>query len=424
MVMKKYLIIMAAALVALASCGKGNLNPEEEIDELPPISFNLTAKHPGGTKAVKTGWEDGDALFIFFNNVAAPKYLKMVYNGETWTSYEKNGDVTSPGCLGLKNGDSGSMRALYLPFGVTSISASGTSFVFSNVSYTYYLTATLNYTVVDNKVNGAFDMQIPDGYVQFFIEDPNVNNGPYYGLATDAVIPVGVESIDANGSIIETSDKVAGDDMRGFPDKGGWLFSGVLNNNYAYKNDGRYYFAKTWYSDNIRQDYYITGKTLASHNAVKLPAIGNSKWQTVGSDVTVTLKTSDNTSLGTWYTCNFGQRAPESLGTLMDFESANQQTQFNLPNKAEFERIVNNCTWTRVSIKGEIGYVVQAAQGFIFLPTQTVSSVYCKYWTSEMYAELETGKWYAWFLEYSAPSSSGLFWTSTDQEYAMRCIKR
>ncbi len=417
--MKKYLVIMAVAFATLASCGKENLSPDNEIDELPPIAFNLTAKHPDGTKVVKTGWEEGDAIFVFFNNVAAPKYLKMLFDGEKWTSIEKNGDTTSPGCLGLKNGDSGSMRAVYLPFGVSSsVYAQGSSFVFDRVPYSYYLTATLDYKVVDHKVSGAFNMQIPDGYVQFFIEDPNVNTSPIYWLATDAVIPVGVASVDANGSIMETSDKVAGDEMRGYPYKGGWLFSGVLNNEYAYK--GRYYFAKTRYSDNFRQDFFITGKTLASHNAVKLPAVGSSKWQTVGSDVTVTLRKSDNTSLGTWYTCNYEQSAPESLGTLCDFYSANAETQFKLPKKKDFEGIFNNCTWTRVSVKGHNGYVVQAAQGFIFLPTQTVSGQYCYYWTSEMYGEIETETWYAWHLVY--PSSDGLYYISTGQDYAVRCI--
>lgn len=410
---------MAVAFATLASCGKENLSPDNEIDELPPIAFNLTAKHPDGTKVVKTGWEEGDAIFVFFNNVAAPKYLKMLFDGEKWTSIEKNGDTTSPGCLGLKNGDSGSMRAVYLPFGVSSsVYAQGSSFVFDRVPYSYYLTATLDYKVVDHKVSGAFNMQIPDGYVQFFIEDPNVNTSPIYWLATDAVIPVGVASVDANGSIMETSDKVAGDEMRGYPYKGGWLFSGVLNNEYAYK--GRYYFAKTRYSDNFRQDFFITGKTLASHNAVKLPAVGSSKWQTVGSDVTVTLRKSDNTSLGTWYTCNYEQSAPESLGTLCDFYSANAETQFKLPKKKDFEGIFNNCTWTRVSVKGHNGYVVQAAQGFIFLPTQTVSGQYCYYWTSEMYGEIETETWYAWHLVY--PSSDGLYYISTGQDYAVRCI--
>ncbi len=408
---------MAVAFATLASCGKENLSPDNEIDELPPIVFNLTAKHPDGTKVVKTGWEEGDAIFVFFNNVAAPKYLKMVFDGEKWTSYEKNGDTTSPGCLGLKNGDSGSMRAIYLPFGVnSSVSAQGSSFVFDRVSYSYYLTATLAYTVVDNMVSGAFNMQIPDGYVQFFIEDPNVNTSPIYWLATDAVIPVGVASVDASGSIMESSDKVAGDEMRGYPYKGGWLFSGVLNNEYAYK--GRYYFAKTRYSDNFRQDFFITGKTLASHNAVKLPAIGSSKWQTVGSDVTVTLRKSDNTSLGTWYTCNYQQSAPESLGTLCDFYSANAETQYKLPFKEDFEGIFNNCTWTRVSVKGKNGYVVEAAQGFIFLPTQTVSGEYCYYWTSEIHEV--TGTSYAWHLVY--PSSEGLYFISTGQDFAVRCI--
>lgn len=72
------------------------------------------------------------------------------------------------------------MQAVFLPFGSdATVSASGTSFIFSTTYYAYYLTATLDYTVSDNEVSGAFNMEIPDDYVQFFVEDAAATDGAY-----------------------------------------------------------------------------------------------------------------------------------------------------------------------------------------------------------------------------------------------------
>ena len=206
--------------------------PEDETLQSAPITFSLTANHPGATKAVKSDWEAGDAIFVFFDKAAAPKHLKMTYSGSAWTSAEFNGTTETAGALGLKNGDTGRMRAVFLPFGSNAkVSADGTDFVFDATYYAYYLTATLNYEVTDGKVSGAFEMSIPDGYVQFFIEDTNASDGAYT-LGTDAVIPVGVASIAADGTITETAGKTCADDMPGYAYSGGYLFSGKLNSAY------------------------------------------------------------------------------------------------------------------------------------------------------------------------------------------------
>ena len=293
--MKKYLILMLAAAAALVSCGKDTL--ALETVQATPITFNLSANHPDATKAVKSGWESGDAIFVFFTGAAAPKHLKMTYDGTSWTSAEYNAATQTAGALGLKNGDTGTMRAVFLPFGSdATVSADGTSFTFSETYYAYYLTATLSYTVTDNAVSGAFNMVIPNGYVQFFVEDASATDGAYT-LGTDAVIPTGVASIAADGTITETSNKTAGDDMTGYAYSGGYLFSGKLT---SWGYGSNYYFAKTKTADNTRADYFVSGKALASHSAVKLPANDNvyevkydtpnkGKWVPVGGGITVTL---------------------------------------------------------------------------------------------------------------------------------------
>jgi len=392
---------MLAAAAALVSCGKEILDQEngDEIVQTASISFNLTANHPDATKAVKAGWETGDAIFVFFSGAAAPKHLKMTFDGSSWTSAEYDGASLTAGALGLKNGDSGTMRAVFLPFGSdATVSASGTSFTFSTTYYAYYLTATLDYTVSDNEVSGAFNMEIPDGYVQFFIEDAAATDGAYT-LGTDAVIPVGVASIAADGTITETSDKVAGNDMTGYVYQGGYLFSGKLT---SWDFGSNYYFAKTKTADNTRADYFVSGKTLASHSAVKLPANDNvyevkngspntGKWVPVGGGITVSLYDVIGSGIseafsqfGKWYTCNYGCTVPEQLGRLYTFDAANALG-VTLPTKDQFVLINNssNCSDAWLTVHGQQGVVIKAARGFLFLPAQNDSTGF--YWSSTPY---------------------------------------
>lgn len=412
--MKKYLILMLAAAAALVSCGKETLAPEVEVPEnsnetvqATPITFNLTAHHPDATKAVKSGWESGDAIFVFFSGASAPKHLKMTYNGSTWTSAEYNGATQTAGALGLTNGDTGTMRAVFLPFGSdATVSASGSDFTFSTTCYAYYLTATLSYTVTDNEVSGAFNMVIPDDYVQFFVEDAAATDGAYT-LGTDAVVPVGVASIAADGTITETSDKVAGNDMTGFAYSGGYLFSGKLT---SWSYGSNYYFAKTKTADNSRADYFVTGKTLASHSAMKLPAQNNGRWSPVGENVTVNM----GSDIGIWFTCNYGCSVPEQIGTLYSFQDANALG-VDLPSKELFEKINNAsyCSYTWLEIHSQPGVVFKSEQGFLFLPT-TRSDV-GEYWSSTEHSDSQ-----AWYCNFIKDFAHGVGRTYRTDEYAVR----
>ena len=418
--MKKYLILFAAAVAALVSCGEEVIEPENGVVEATPISFDLSATHPDMTKAVKNGWEAGDAIFVFFDNVAAPKHLKMSYDGSEWSSTEYNGATATPGALGLKNGDTGNMRAVFLPFGSdATVSASGTIFVFSKTYYAYYMTASLSYTVIDNKVSGAFNMVIPDDYVQFFVEDAEATDEAYL-LGTDAVIPVGVASIAANGDITETSDKTYVDDMPGYvydngTDPKGYIFTGKLNSGYEYT--GSYYFSKTKSDGTVRHDYFVTGKTISSHDAIKLPAASNvihfrygsyagGKWLPVGANVTARLQQSYDegttvAEVGTWFTCNYDQSVPESIGDNYTFDAANGLG-VTLPSQTEFNTLIGKCTWTWLTVHGHAGYVVKCYSGFLFLPAQR--STGGEYWSST-----PTDEDYAYYLNLRSIFGLGMY---------------
>ncbi|MBO6081863.1 MAG: hypothetical protein J6P46_02425 [Bacteroidales bacterium] len=398
----KQFVFSIFAILAVISCTVEPLEPFDEGNLLQsstagPIVFDLQANHPDiQTKAVKSGWEAGDAIFVFFSNVSAPKYLKMSYDGSAWATAEYNGDTATPGALGLENGNTGTMRAVFLPFGSNAtVSASGTSFVFNKTDYAYYLTATLDYTVAGNKVTGAFDMTVPDNYVQFFVEDAGAADEAY-SLGCDAVIPVGVASISADGTVNETTNKTAADDMPGYAYSGGYLFSGKINAYYSYGSN--YYFAKTKADGTERHDYYVTGKTLSSHSSVKLPANGDSKWQAVGSDKLVQLTDDDYISGLWWHTCNYGQSVPEARGSFYTFSEANSLG-VSLPTKAQFESINNssNCSYTWLSIHGQQGAVVKAERGFLFFPSHDNTNG--SYWSSTR----DDDNNYAWSFYFSGP---------------------
>ena len=235
--MKKTFVILLAALTALVSCNKEIIDTPADDTNAAPITFLLTASHPEGegTKAVKSAWEAGDVIFVFFEEFAAPRYLKLSYNGTEWTDTQMNGTLEET--LGLSNGDVVHMRAVYLPFGSgLSVSADGGKFVFSEQQETYYLTATLNCTVANNTVKGDFQMKVPDGYVQFFVKLP-AEVKPYKAYAAvelreRQLTPQGIAAINADGTIAHTPI-IHGAPLKaylyGSGDEEGYLFSGILD---------------------------------------------------------------------------------------------------------------------------------------------------------------------------------------------------
>jgi len=130
---------------------------------------------------------------------------------------------------------------------------------------------------------------------------------------------------------------------------------------------------------------------------VKLPANSSvysasntsGKWVPVGSDITVPLfnvtgtpPSTTTSSLGTWQTCNYGQSAPEALGSLYTYDQA-MALDVTLPTKDNFETLFTNCTITWLTVRGQHGAVVKASRGFLFLPAHNGSNGY--YWSSTGY---------------------------------------
>lgn len=530
--MKTKAITILCAILMLAACSKNEeatttpeipSNNTTTTEPAQPITFNLTATHPddaattrggesGGwrwqswdddgesagkatpamTRAVKTTWQAGDAIFVFFtgdddySRVTVPRHLKMTYDGTSWTSVEYNGATATPGALQLRNGDAGTMTAVYLPYGSNAtVSAAGEedqygryhTFAFSETHYAYYMTATLPYTVTNNTVSGAFIMMIPDDYVQFFVQDDNAKEDVKCQLGIDTVIPVGLVSVGDDGTITETSDKMASDNLPGFyyfdddSDLKGYLFYGKLNPYYnsLYRPYPQYedvhkghYFAKIKpnyiHEDNNnsgdeyehpsgsgtpvirdeRYDYFVRDKTLASHDAIKLPdadeiihfngdTFAGGKWLEVGKDIKVKLQYITDggatiTDLGTWYTCNCNESVPESYVELYTWEEATSRfAGSGLPSKEQFQPLIDNCTWTWVRFHDRPGVVVKSDTGFLFLPTHDETGG--QYRTKDMGTEYDK----SYILLIDGHDSETWRFVHVDQEYnsirfPVRCI--
>lgn len=346
--MKKYSILTMAALLAVASCNKeASISP---IQETKDVTFNLTISHPQdmeGTKATKTAWEDGDVVFVFFSSAVAPQYLEMRYNGSTWTSTEKNG-------LSLAENETGTMRAVYLPFGSdASVVADGTSYKFNKTYYTYYLTDAKSYTVEGGEISGHFSMSWPEGYVQFSMPMTNGTttffreNAGQYTLTESNLTPVGISSIGADASLTQTSDKGAGDPMPGYYYGAGddrcILFSGILAagarnvaTNYSFRfvnNDNTPAVAY----DDVTYLLSAAGKTLYrsanTGRALKFPLISSNRW-TVPVPPTVTIAGIK------WAKWNIGATTEEGFGDFFcfgdPFPKASYSTRENTYNNTPY----------------------------------------------------------------------------------------
>jgi len=109
---------MAAGLV---SCAKEVLSPEKETPQKDgvPMTFNVTVLE---TKAAKTGWVDGDKIYVFFSGLET-KYLVMTYStGTGWSDASGGGDLldTDFSNLGTKT-----LTAVHFPVAVDVTFADG-----------------------------------------------------------------------------------------------------------------------------------------------------------------------------------------------------------------------------------------------------------------------------------------------------------
>ena len=279
--------VMLAGLLALpfVSCTNQEIVPTQEITEL-RFNVQVTNASAPDTKVLKTGWENGDKVYVFFNvsagattgHLNAAKYVTLTYNGTSWDG-AMSGDLSDASELGT----AGTMYVVYFPFGGVSIASDGASGVTFKTAgnadedlngqpiYTYYLSGNTSYTVETLGSVGTLDasvaLQMPDVYVYFFV---NKDGGQYnaneqYRLSAQGVIPTACSGYSA-GTFSETT-QYAGHTLWGYAYKdAGIAFSGKIDGTWASAADHRFYL----YCKDGGALSKTFNKALASHESVNL----------------------------------------------------------------------------------------------------------------------------------------------------------
>ena len=392
--MKKITLLFAAAF-AFAACQKESVKDNTPISDT-KLVFNLDINYASVTKAIKTGFVNGDKIFIFFEGVTSG-YATIVYDGS------KFGDETLNGGLTVNDlAESGkTLRAIFLPYGNDATPTYGTNWTFNKNTGSYFLTATDNYTLTKasgiTTLTATLNMAVPSNYVQFFVPDAEATGS--IKLACNAVKPSGLESVSSNGTVTEINGG-QGAFMTAYAatvgsDKG-YYASGKLSGAgtvyyFAIEKGGKYY-------DYVKQ----TASAISNKAAIKL-ATYNEVGRQIYTKKTVGGKT--------WATVNVGATKPWMYETNQFIWQGKNDSNWSsvidsgegMPLNTDFDALANNCHHSWISIAGVNGYIVidNAATptgGYMFLPASG-------YWDNEYAGSLgyywsrkEEDSDYAWSL--------------------------
>lgn len=273
--MKKTLVLIFA-LFALVACNLdiADVVETQAVNETDEIKLNITITRadisPDTKATVKSGWADGDVVFLFFNSVAAPKYVALKRAGSSWTARLKNN---------MEESDldaSGSMRAIYLPYGSTfTVAADEGSFTIKDADgndycgHFYTCGTTYSYTtdgglVATISLVAAQPASGSDKLVHFDVSQYTA--GHTYAMYQENMKPISLSSIAANGEVA-TAEGTVGDALPGYIDADNSIvsFSGVLESATGAKNwwfsirdteDGTLYF-RDGGSKTVESNMYI-----------------------------------------------------------------------------------------------------------------------------------------------------------------------
>ena len=268
------LTIFGLALMALSACNK------EEVTASRTLKLDLNIIHDSDTKAVKTGWESGDKIYVFFGKPAdhtTPAYLTLTYNGSTWTE-----DWTAGLEAEIASTASGKLHAVYTPgkLGTISYDPYWKEYRFTGSDHGWYLKCeNVSYTVSEGVLAATLNMARPSDFVQFYLEGQAANAGKLQ-FSGDKILKVKVSSISETG--FKQGSHGYGSAIDGVAYKGGLMFSGIL------KSDAR--GIETSHTLKITDTkgtvdkaddvvYTITAtKKMKVNDAFVLPALDNAAW--------------------------------------------------------------------------------------------------------------------------------------------------
>ncbi len=337
----KKLFVIISALFALAACDGINAVDETGVLEEGTKEFKIALtvnrtdafdKGPGTKATIKDAWADGDVVFVFFNGVAAPKYLELKYDGTTrnWTPTPKNE-------LSVDDlGDSGTMAAVYLPYGSqTTISSSKGIFEFDPwYEGILFLSEDVDYSYGAEGLSGTLDLKAPtddlvlsDGerYIHFDIS--GFDDTHVYTLFQDYVRPIVTTGLFSGKARIQTADW--GEAITGYVDPENKIvsFSGILKAE-AVGSAVDYQFS---IKDETAGVIYTRDAGIRTVSDSKYIGIGNISDETVWQ-ATAVAPTIAYVEMGDglkWATMNIGANSPEEYGDYFAWAEIETKTVFS-----------------------------------------------------------------------------------------------
>ena len=268
------LTIFGLALMALSACNK------EEVTASRTLKLDLNIIHDIDTKAVKTGWESGDKIYVFFGKPAdhtTPAYLTLTYNGSTWTE-----DWTAGLEAEIASTASGKLHAVYTPgkLGTISYDPYCKEYRFTGSDHGWYLKCeNVSYTVSEGVLAATLNMARPSDFVQFYLEGQAANAGKLQ-FSGDKILKVEVSGLDQTG--FGQGNYNYGRPIDGVAYKGGLMFSGLLKEDASgVEASHTLTITDTKGTRDTKDDVVYTTKatkTMKYGDAFVLPALDNAAW--------------------------------------------------------------------------------------------------------------------------------------------------
>ena len=386
--MRKSLFILLLVLAALSSCRKEYPVEQPAVTyDISQLRFNLIINYPATTKAVKSGWENGDKVFIFFTGKTSG-YVTIVFDGNNWSAPSASGTVSF-------SETSGTLTAIYLPYGNDATASYGTEWSFSSGTDSYFLSAEkTDYSIEDTgdiaTLGAALNMTGPNDYAQLFIPDSGASGT--INLACNFLQPAGLANVASDGTVSEKTSGAGGGWITGFADTigedKGYYFSGKLSGSgqecyFAVNNSGSYCH------------YYKHRSTaVAGRGAYRLPALSAADWQGFSSSQYVMIAGEH------WCTVNSGAATPWNNTGAPIFDAWNSLLD---DSKA---------TWIPMTIAGTSGSLVvdkTDVTHYMFLPQANYWSSTGGYYLKEDGTLTNTGTPSSAYIRQSKYSFSGGF---------------
>ena len=294
------LMLFVFLTAGIISCSKEIIETVEDTPTAVPMSFNITVVEKPDTRAAKTGWADGDVIYVFFKGLES-KYLTLSFDGSNWSNASAGGVLTNEDFSGLSTL---TLTAVHFPVPVDVTFDNG-AFSFTKDGqpvYNYYLfDSDKAYEVQGSTVKGSLNMSKPENFIQIHIADIQ-SNVEDYSFGCSLIKPVACASVGTDGKITETTLSNGGR-LKGVADSDGAIFGGRL----ATTSAADYTF--TLFDDDSIYILKRLNKQLTPGKMYNFPAItvtsGNNWITGLWVDLGLSVK---------WASINLGATSPEQGG--------------------------------------------------------------------------------------------------------------